>query len=48
MNSYYLIIGALGFIFLYAVWGCSNVNKDIPVDLDDEAKMVRDNIELVD
>ena len=48
MNSYYLIIGALGFIFLYAVWGCTNVNKDIPVDLDDDAKMVRDNIELVD
>ena len=52
MNSYYLIIGAVGYIFLYAIWGCTNVNKDIPVDLDDDTredlKEMKDDIELVD
>lgn len=36
MTSYYLIIAAVAFIFFYAVWGCINVNKDIPVDIEDE------------
>lgn len=44
MNSYYLIIGAVGYIFLYAIWGCTNVNKDIPVDLDEEEKAEKENI----
>lgn len=35
MNSYWLLIGALGYIFLYAIWGCINVNKDIPVGIED-------------
>lgn len=35
MNSYYLLIGALGYIFIYAVWGSINVNKDIPVGIED-------------
>lgn len=52
MESYYLIIGAVGYIFLYAIWGCTNVNKDIPVDLDDEEKEsleeIKDEITLVD
>lgn len=36
--SYYLLIGALGYIFLYAIWGCINVNKDIPVGIEDETE----------
>lgn len=50
MNSYYLILASVGYIFLYAVWGSTNVNKDIPVDEDDsEAKeMLKDEITLVE
>ena len=48
MNSYYLIIGALGYIFLYAIWGCINVNKDIPVEIDEDAELVKKNIDLVE
>ena len=32
MPSYWLIVGCLGYLFIYGVWGCINVNKDIPVD----------------
>ncbi len=32
MASYWLIFAAVAYIFLYAVSGCKNVNKDIPVD----------------
>ena len=32
MTSYWLIVACLGYIFIYALWGCTNVNKDIPVD----------------
>ena len=32
MTSYWLIVGCLGYLFFYGVWGCINVNKDIPVD----------------
>ena len=32
MASYWLVIAMLCYIFFYAVWGCKNVNKDIPVD----------------
>lgn len=35
MNSYWLLIGALAYIFFYAIWGCINVNKDIPVGIED-------------
>ena len=48
MNSYYLIMAAVAFIFFYAVWGSTNVNKDIPTDMDEEEKLIKDNIELVD
>lgn len=52
MQSYYLIIGAVGYIFLYAVWGCTNVNKDIPVDFDSEEEEdkeeIKEEIALVD
>ena len=51
MNSYYLLMGAVAFIFFYAIWGCVNVNKDIPVvDEDDKeaAKAIKDEISLVD
>ena len=32
MTSYWLIVGCLGYLFFYGMWGCANVNKDIPVD----------------
>jgi len=32
MNSYWLIIAMLAFLLYYAIAGCKNVNKDIPVD----------------
>lgn len=48
MNSYYLIIGALGYIFIYAIWGCINVNKDIPVGNDEDIQEIKREIELVD
>ena len=50
MNSYYLLIGAVGFIFLYAIWGCTNVNTDIPVDAEDDEnlKEIKEEITLVD
>lgn len=32
MTSYWLVIAMLGFIFYYAVAGCKNVNKNIPVE----------------
>ena len=51
MNSYYLIIGAVGYIFLYAVWGCTNVNGDIPVDSEEDLedlKNIKEEITLVD
>lgn len=32
MTSYWLVIAMLGFILYYAVAGCKNVNKDIPVE----------------
>lgn len=36
MNSYYLIVAAMVYIFIYAIWGSINVNKDIPVTLEEE------------
>ena len=32
MNSYWLVIAMLAFLLYYALIGCKNVNKDIPVD----------------
>lgn len=32
MTSYWLMVGCLGYLFFYGLWGCINVNKDIPVD----------------
>lgn len=32
MFSYWLIVAMLAYLFYYAVVGCKNVNKDIPVD----------------
>ena len=32
MNSYWLVIAMLCYLLYYAVAGCKNVNKDIPVD----------------
>lgn len=35
MTSYWIMVACMGYVFLYALWGCANVNKDIPVE--DEA-----------
>ena len=32
INSYWLVIAMLAYILYYALIGCKNVNKDIPVD----------------
>ncbi len=32
INSYWFIIAMLAFLLYYSVWGCKNVNKDIPVE----------------
>lgn len=32
MVSYIVPLIALAYLFIYAVWGSKNVNKDIPVD----------------
>ena len=37
MTSYWLMVGCLGYIFIYALWGCANVNTDIPVNDDNDA-----------
>ena len=47
MTSYWLIVACLGYLFVYALWGCTNVNKDIPVD-DDELKKEKMVIELAE
>lgn len=40
MASYWLVVAMLAYLFFYAVVGCKNVNKDIPVD--DNAPDMRD------
>ena len=32
MQSYWLVVAMLCYLFFYAVRGCRNVNKDIPVE----------------
>ena len=32
MNSYWLVIGMLGYLLFYSLIGCKNVNKNIPVE----------------
>ena len=32
MNSYWLVVAMLGYLLFYALIGCKNVNKDIPVE----------------
>lgn len=43
MTSYWLQVACLGFLFLFGLWGCINVNKDIPVE-DDDAKVLEQEI----
>ena len=43
MTSYWLIVACLGYIFMYALWGCTNVNTDIPVD-DEEDKVLEQQV----
>lgn len=38
VNSYWLVFAMLAYIFYYALVGCKNVNKDIPVDYEEEMK----------
>ena len=38
MTSYWLMVGCLGYVFIYGLWGCINVNTNIPVDDNDEDK----------
>ena len=40
MASYWLVVAMLAYLFFYAMVGCKNVNKDIPVD--DNAPDMRD------
>ncbi|SKC43332.1 MFS transporter, FHS family, L-fucose permease [Bacteroidales bacterium WCE2004] len=32
MTSYWLVVAMLAYLLFYAIWGCKNVNKDIPVE----------------
>ena len=32
MASYWLVVAMLAYLLFYAIWGCKNVNKDIPVE----------------
>ena len=32
LNSYWLIVAMLAYILFYSIWGCKNVNKDIPTE----------------
>ena len=36
--SYWLVFAMLAYIFYYALIGSKNVNKDIPVDIEEELK----------
>lgn len=36
LNSYWLVIAMLGYLFYYALIGSKNVNRDIPTSLDEE------------
>lgn len=38
MVSYWLVAAMLGYLLFFGLVGCRNVNKDIPVDLDEEMK----------
>ncbi|MCH5240873.1 MAG: MFS transporter [Muribaculaceae bacterium] len=44
MTSYWLMVGCLGYIFFYGLWGCINVNKDIPVEDTDDKKVLEEQI----
>ena len=38
MTSYWLVVAMLAYLLFYGLVGCRNVNKDIPVDLEEETK----------
>lgn len=40
VNSYWLVLAMVAYIFFYAVVGCKNVNTDIPVDELDEDQVL--------
>lgn len=42
LNSYWLVVAMLAYLFYYALLGSRNVNKDIPTSLEDEADVPLD------
>lgn len=40
MASYWLVVAMLVYLLYYAIFGCKNVNKDIPVDIEEEENQV--------
>lgn len=42
LNSYWLVVAMLAYLFYYALIGSRNVNKDIPTSLEDEKDMPLD------
>ncbi len=38
MASYWLVVAMLGYLLFYGLIGCRNVNKDIPVNIEEEEK----------
>ena len=44
LTSYWLQVACIGYVFLYALWGCANVNTKIPVD-DEETREAKKNLE---
>ena len=44
MTSYWLMVACLGYVFIYALWGCANVNTDIPVNDEEESSNLKEQI----
>lgn len=44
IGSYWLIVAMLGYLLFYALYGCKNVNTDIPVEIETGAEDMRDVI----
>lgn len=44
IGSYWLIVAMLGYLLFYALYGCKNVNTDIPVEIETSGEDMRDAI----
>ncbi len=44
IGSYWLIVAMLGYLLFYALYGCKNVNTDIPVEIETPGEDMRDAI----